>query len=94
MYLDIDERQGLISVSLEQARVAEKSGDKEGAKALRENAKRLRFSVVEEEVKKNPQFIHQIAIEAMADPQEGPHQEFTLLLFKYLQENLDLDANP
>jgi len=91
MYLDIDERQGLISVSLEQARVAEKSGDKEGAKALRENAKRLRFSVVEEEVKKNPQLIHQIAIEAMADPR-GVDDYLELLI--YLTHEKGYDANP
>ena len=91
MYLEIDERQGLISVSLEQARVAEKSGDKEGAKALRENAKRLRFSIVEEEVKKNPQFIHQIAIEAMADPR-GVDDYLELLI--YLTHEKGYDANP
>jgi len=91
MYLDIDERQGLISVSLEQARVAEKSGDKEGAKALRDNAKRLRFSVVEEEVKKNPQLIHQIAIEAMADPR-GVDDYLELLI--YLTHEKGYDANP
>jgi len=91
MYLEIDERQGLISVSLEQARVAEKSGDKEGAKALRENAKRLRFSVVEEEVKKNPQFIHQIAIEAIADPW-GVDDYLELLI--YLTHEKGYDANP
>ena len=91
MYLEIDERQGLISVSLEQARVAEKSGDKEGAKALRDNAKRLRFSVVEEEVKKNPQFIHQIAIEAIADPW-GADDYLELLI--YLTHEKGYDANP
>ena len=91
MYLDIDERQGLISVSLEQARVAEKSGDKEGAKALRDNAKRLRFSVVEEEVKKNPQLIHQIAIEAIADPR-GVDDYLELLI--YLTHEKGYDANP
>ena len=91
MYLDIDERQGLISVSLEQARVAEKSGDKEGAKALRENAKRLRFSFIEEEVKKNPQLIHQIAIEAIADPW-GADDYLELLI--YLTHEKGYDANP
>ena len=91
MYLDIDERQGLISVSLEQAKVAEKSGDKEGAKALRDNAKRLRFSVIEEEVKKNPQLIHQIAIEAIADPW-GVDDYLELLI--YLTHEKGYDANP
>ena len=91
MYLDIDERQGLISVSLEQARVAEKSGDKEGAKALRDNAKRLRFSFIEEEVKKNPQLIHQIAIEAIADPW-GVDDYLELLI--YITHEKGYDANP
>ena len=91
MYLDIDERQGLISVSLEQAKVAEKSGDKEGAKALRDNAKRLRFSFIEEEVKKNPQLIHQIAIEAIADPW-GVDDYLELLI--YLTHEKGYDANP
>jgi len=91
MYLDIDERQGLISVSLEQAKVAEKSGDKEGAKALRENAKRLRFSFIEEEVKKNPKLIHQIAIEAIADPW-GADDYLELLI--YLTHEKGYDANP
>ena len=91
MYLDIDESQGLISVSLEQAKVAEKSGDKEGAKALRDNAKRLRFSFIEEEVKKNPQLIHQIAIEAIADPW-GVDDYLELLI--YLTHEKGYDANP
>jgi len=91
MYLDIDERQGLISVSLEQAKVAEKSGDKEGAKALRDNAKRLRFRFIEEEVKKNPQLIHQIAIEAIADPW-GVDDYLELLI--YLTHEKGYDANP
>ena len=91
MYLDIDESQGLISVSLEQAKVAEKSGDKEGAKALRDNAKRLRFSFIEEEVKKNPQLIHQIAIEAIADPW-GADDYLELLI--YLTHEKGYDANP
>ena len=91
MYLDIDESQGLISVSLEQAKVAEKSGDKERAKALRDNAKRLRFSVIEEEVKKNPQLIHQIAIEAIADPW-GADDYLELLI--YLTHEKGYDANP
>ena len=91
MYLDIDGSRGLITVSLEQAKVAEKSGDKEGAKALRENAKRLRFSVIEEEVKKNPQLIHQIAIEAIADPW-GADDYLELLI--YLTHEKGYDANP
>ena len=91
MYLDIDGSQGLITVSLEQAKVAEKSGDKEGAKALRDNAKRLRFSVIEEEVKKNPQLIHQIAIEAIADPW-GADDYLELLI--YLTHEKGYDANP
>ena len=91
MYLDIDESQGLITVSLEQAKVAEKSGDKEGAKALRDNAKRLRFSVIEEEVKKDPQLIHQIAIEAIADPR-GVDDYLELLI--YLTHEKGYDANP
>ena len=91
MYLDIDESQGLISVSLEQAKVAEKSGDKEGAKALRDNAKRLRFSVIEEEVKKNPQLIHQIAIEAIADPWGA--DDYLELLINLTHEK-GYDANP
>ena len=91
MYLDIDGSRGLITVSLEQAKVAEKSGDKEGAKALRDNAKRLRFSVIEEEVKKNPQLIHQIAIEAIADPW-GADDYLELLI--YLTHEKGYDANP
>ena len=91
MYLEIDERQGLISVSLEQARVAEKSGDKEGAKALRDNAKRLRFSVIEEEVKKNPQFIQRIIIEATNNPW-GEEDYLELLI--YLTHEKGYDANP
>ena len=91
MYLDIDERQGLITVSLEQAKVAEKSGDKEGAKALRDNAKRLRFSVIEEEVKKNPQFIQRIIIEATNNPW-GEEDYLELLI--YLTHEKGYDANP
>ena len=91
MYLDIDGSRGLITVSLEQAKVAEKSGDKEGAKALRDNAKRLRFSVIEEEVKKDPQLIHQIAIEAIADPR-GVDDYLELLI--YLTHEKGYDANP
>lgn len=91
MYLDIDERQGLITVSLEQAKVAEKSGDKEGAKALRENAKRIRFSVIEEEVKKNPQFIQRIIIEATNNPW-GEEDYLELLI--YLTHEKGYDANP
>ena len=91
MYLDIDESQGLISVSLEQAKVAEKSGDKEGAKALRDNAKRLRFSVIEEEVKKNPQFIQRIIIEATNKPWG---EEVYLELLIYLTHEKGYDANP
>ena len=91
MYLDIDESQGLITVSLEQAKVAEKSGDKEGAKALRDNAKRLRFSVIEEEVKKNPQFIQRIIIEATNNPW-GEEDYLELLI--YLTHEKGYDANP
>ena len=91
MYLDIDGSQGLITVSLEQAKVAEKSGDKEGAKALRDNAKRLRFSVIEEEVKKNPQFIQRIIIEATNNPW-GEEDYLELLI--YLTHEKGYDANP
>ena len=91
MYLDIDGSQGLITVSLEQAKVAEKAGDKEGAKALRDNAKRLRFSVIEEEVKKNPQFIQRIIIEATNNPW-GEEDYLELLI--YLTHEKGYDANP
>ena len=91
MYLDIDGSQGLITVSLEQAKVAEKSGDKEGAKALRDNAKRLRFSVIEEEVKKNPQFIQRIIIEATNNPW-GEEDYLELLI--YLTHEKGYDADP
>ena len=91
MYLDIDGSRGLITVSLEQAKVAEKSGYKEGAKALRENAKRLRFSFIEEEVKKNPQFIQRIIIEATNNPW-GEEDYLELLI--YLTHEKGYDAHP
>jgi len=91
MYLDLDERAGLITVSLAQAEVAEKSGDIEGAKALRANAKRLRFSLIEEQVKKDPQLIQRITIEAIADPW-GAEDYLELLI--YLTHEKGYDANP
>ena len=98
MYLDLrtdDSIQFLHTLQAE-AKTARDRGDVEDADAIEDSmlkyAHKLMLSILEDKSKEDRLAIFQTI--AVSATQEGPHQEFTLLLFKYLEENLDLDANP
>ena len=98
MYLDLrtdDSIQFLHTLQAE-AQTARARGDVEDAdaieKSILEYAHKLMLDILQDEDKEDRLAIFQtIAISAT---QKGPHQAFNQLLFKYLEENLDLDANP
>ena len=98
MYLDLrtdDSIQFLHTLQAE-AKTARARGDVEDADAIEtsilEYAHKLMLSILQDKDKEDRIAIFQTI--AVSATQEGPHQEFNLLLFKYLEENLDLEANP
>ena len=98
MYLDLQTEDSIqfLHALQDEAVTARERGDVEDAKAIENSmlkyAHKLMLSILQDKDKEDRLAIFQtIAVSAV---QEGPHQEFNLLLFKYLEENLDLDANP
>ena len=98
MYLDLrtdDSIQFLHTLQAE-AQTARARGDVEDAdaieKSILEYAHKLMLDILQDKDKEDRLAIFQTI--AVSAAQEGPHQEFNQLLFKYLEENLDLDANP
>ena len=98
MYLDLqtDDSIKFLHALQAEAVTARERGDDEDAEAIEDSmlkyAHKLMLSILQDKDKEDRLAIFQtIAVSAV---QEGPHQEFNLLLFKYLEENLDLDANP
>ena len=98
MYLDLrtdDSIQFLHTLQAE-AKTARARGDTEDAdaieKSILEYAHKLMLSILQDKDKEDRLAIFQTI--AVSAAQEGLHQEFNQLLFKYLEENLDLDANP
>ena len=97
MYLDLrtdDSIQFLHALQAE-ADTARERGDVEDANAIRASmlryAHELMLSILQDKSKEDRLAIFQTI--AIGATQEGPHQEFNLLLFEYLQENLKLDAD-
>ena len=98
MYLDlrIDDSIQFLHALQAEAQTAREKGWKEDAKAIEDSmlkyAHKLMLSILEDKDKEDRLAIFQTI--AVSAAQEGPHQEFNQLLFKYLEENLDFDANP
>jgi len=98
MYLDlrIDDSIQFLHTLQAEAQTARARGDVEDAdaieKSILEYAHKLMLDILQDEDKEDRLAIFQTI--AVSAAQEGPHQEFNQLLFKYLEENLDLDANP
>ena len=97
MYLDLrtDNSIQFLHTLQAEAKTARDRGDTEDADAIEESmlkyAHKLMLKLLEDKDKEDRLAIFQTI--AVSAAQEGPHQEFNLLLFKYLEENLDLDAN-
>ena len=83
MNLDHDAAIKLLHASADQAVIAEKQGDLETANALKENIKRIGYSIVEEELKKNPELLELLYLEALNHSEK---QEMHKDLFKYLKD--------
>ena len=97
MYLDLrtDNSIQFLHTLQAEAKTARARGDVEDAdaieKSILEYAHKLMLDILQDKDKEDRLAIFQTI--AVSAAQEGPHQEFNLLLFKYLEENLDLDAN-
>ena len=83
MKLDHDAAIKLLHASADQAVIAEKQGDLETANALKENIKRIGYSIVEEEIKKNPELLELLYLEAL---NQSEKQEMHKDLLKYLKD--------
>ena len=83
MNLDREATLKLLHISADQAVLAEKQGDIENANAIKENIKRLGYSIVEEEIKQNPELLDLLYLEAM---QHSEQQEMHKDQLKYLEE--------
>jgi len=83
MNLDHDAAIKLLHASADQAVIAEKQGDLETANALKENIKRIGYSIVEEEIKKNPELLELLYLEAL---NQSEKQEMHKDLLKYLKD--------
>jgi len=83
MNLDHDAAIKLLHASPDQAVIAEKQGDLETANALKENIKRIGYSIVEEEIKKNPELLELLYLEAL---NQSEKQEMHKDLLKYLKD--------
>jgi len=83
MKLDHDAAIKLLHASADQAVIAEKRGDLENANALKENIKRIGYSIVEEEIKKNPELLELLYLEAL---NQSEKQEMHKDLLKYLKD--------
>ena len=98
MYLDLrtDNSIQFLHTLQAEAQTARARGDVEDAdaieKSILEYAHKLMLDILQDKDKEDRLAIFQTI--AVSAAQEGPHQEFNQLLFKYLEENLDLDANP
>ena len=97
MYLDLrtDNSIQFLHTLQAEAKTARARGDTEDAdaieKSILEYAHKLMLSILQDKDKEDRLAIFQTI--AVSAAQEGPHQEFNQLLFRYLEENLDLDAN-
>jgi len=97
MYLDLrtDNSIQFLHTLQAEAKTARARGDVEDAdaieKSILEYAHKLMLDILQDKDKEDRLAIFQTI--AVSATQEGPHQEFNQLLFKYLEENLDLDAN-
>jgi hypothetical protein len=97
MYLDLrtDNSIQFLHTLQAEAKTARARGDVEDAdaieKSILEYAHKLMLDILQDKDKEDRLAIFQTI--AVSAAQEGPHQEFNQLLFKYLEENLDLDAN-
>ena len=97
MYLDLrtDNSIQFLHTLQAEAKTARARGDVEDAdaieKSILEYAHKLMLDILQDKDKEDRIAIFQTI--AVSATQEGPHQEFNQLLFKYLEENLDLDAN-
>ena len=83
MNLDHDAAIKLLHASADQAVIAEKQGDLETANALKENIKRIGYSIVEEAIKKNPELLELLYLEAL---NQSEKQEMHKDLLKYLKD--------
>ena len=97
MYLDLrtDNSIQFLHTLQAEAKTARARGDVEDAdaieKSILEYAHKLMLDILQDKDKEDRLAIFQTI--AVSAAQGGPHQEFNQLLFKYLEENLDLDAN-
>jgi len=83
MKLDHDAAIKLLHASADQAVIAEKRGDLETANALKENIKRIGYSIVEEEIKKNPELLELLYLEAL---NQSEKQQLHKDLLEYLKD--------
>ena len=83
MTLDHEATIKLLHISADQAVIAEKQGDIENANAIKENIKRLGYAIVEDEIKKNPELLELLYLEAMTHSEK---QEMQRDLLKYLED--------
>ena len=73
----------LLHISADQAGFAEKQGDIENANAIKENIKRLGYSIVEEEIKKNPELLELLYLESLRHSEK---QQLHKDLLDYLKD--------
>jgi len=98
MYLDLrtDNSIQFLHTLQAEAQTARARGDVEDAdaieKSILEYSHKLMLDILQDKDKEDRLAIFQTI--AVSATQEGPNQEFNQLLFKYLEENLDFDANP
>ena len=83
MNLDHDAAIKLLHASADQAVIAEKQGDLETANALKENIKRIGYSIVEEEIKKNPELLELLYLESLRHSEK---QQLHKDLLEYLKD--------
>lgn len=83
MKLDHDAAIKLLHASADQAVLAEKQGDIENANAIKENIKRLGYSIVEEEIKKNPELLELLYLESLRHSEK---QQLHKDLLEYLKD--------
>ena len=83
MKLNHDAAIKLLHISADQAVLAEKQGDIENANAIKENIKRLGYSIVEEEIKKNPELLELLYLESLRHSEQ---QQLHKDLLEYLKD--------
>ncbi len=83
MKLDHDSAVKLLHVLADQAVIAEKQGDLENANALKESIKRIGYSIVEDEIKKNPELLELLYLESLHHHEK---QQLQKDLLEYLKD--------